>query len=82
MGAAAPGPWRAQQALYCTAGRRPWRTLRCPPPPLNTLQPGAAHPCRTYAEVADRPGGTVYATGRALYVTPKQPQAADGAGQQ
>ena len=36
----------------------------------------------TCAEVADRPGGTVYATGRALYVTPKQPQAADGAGQQ
>lgn len=40
-------------------------------------------PCLTlqvwvYAEVADRPGGTVYASGRALYVTPKQAAAADG----
>lgn len=30
------------------------------------------------AEVADRPGGTVYASGRALYVTPKQAAAATG----
>lgn len=33
----------------------------------------------TVAEVADRPSGTVYASGRALYVTPKQPAAAEAA---
>lgn len=28
-----------------------------------------------YAEVCDRPGGEPYASGRALYVTPRQPAA-------
>ena len=40
------------------------RTSRSPPPPP-LLQ------VWTVAEVADRPGGTIYATGRALYVTPR-----------
>ncbi|EFN59955.1 hypothetical protein CHLNCDRAFT_133041 [Chlorella variabilis] len=33
--------------------------------------------CWTVAEVADRPGGTVYAVGRALYVTPRSHAAAE-----
>ena len=46
----------------------------CPLPASNQLRQSPSPPLPqvwTVAEVADRPGGTIYATGRALYVTPR-----------